>query len=72
MAGSRRRSGQQTKPANRIGRFLDRLSAAPTVQAQLAIAFDWLRIAAKNKPDVLREQAEHLANVAHRLDKEAL
>jgi hypothetical protein len=71
MAGSRKRSGGQARPANRIDRFLGRLSAAATVQAQLAIAFDWLRIAAKRRPEVLREQAEHLANVAHQLDKEA-
>jgi hypothetical protein len=51
MAGRRRVRGKLTRPARRIQHWSGLLADAPTIEAELNLAFDWWRSAARRQPD---------------------
>lgn len=71
MSGHRRGTGKPKRAGVRSARFQKLLAAAPTIEAQLNVAFDWWRSAARSRPDrdaLISDLASQLANDAHRLD----
>lgn len=71
MAGKRKGTGKFAHPAERIRRNLDALEQAATVERQVAIAFDWCRVALRGNAAALGQLAEYLANTAHAYDRKA-
>ena len=77
MTGHRRGAAADggLRPTRRAARtidFLAKLDAAPTVEAQLAVAFDYFRCAAFRHPDrqaELHAMATELANRARLLEE---
>lgn len=71
MSGHRRGTGKGTRAQERAKRFLGLLAAAPTIEAELNVAMDWWRSAARAQADRdtrITMLARQLANDAHAMD----
>lgn len=51
MAGHRQDSGKLTRPARRSAHWAVLIAEAPTIEDELAVAFDWWRSAVRRMPD---------------------
>lgn len=68
MAGSRRKSGRETRRANRAQHWLGRIASAPHAEAQFDAAADYVRAVAARQRDpssLLNTAARYLASLAH-------
>jgi hypothetical protein len=79
MAGYRTQKGRPARPQARRDRMAARLAAAPTAWDQLAVAFDWFRMALSRGADpeaevlrMVREEAQRLAGIAAEADARAI
>jgi hypothetical protein len=78
MAGHRTKKGRPSRPQGRRDRMQARLAGATTAEEQLAVAFDWFRMALARGtgPDerqrLMREEAQRLTSIASDVDARAI